>query len=474
MKTVISIDIGSTWTKGAAFVLTGSGFELKEKTSVPTTQDNLVVGFHETLARLLHQDRQTPLEQLKGLSEIFFSSSAKGGLRLAAIGLVPDLTLQLARLAAMSAGGKVVKSFAFALTAGDVSELEKLNPDIVLFSGGTDGGNSKYVLENAKKLQSSRLSCPVVYAGNRAVAEDVLNIMKSREVLVTENLMPEVGQVNIEPVREKIREIFLKRIVAGRGLAEIVDLFGSQPKPTPLAVFELISVIPEFYEEWSDLAVIDIGGATTDFYSNTESYLETDTVVLKGIREPKVKRTVEGDLGLRVSARSLFETGQTYLEDRLREEGFELKEMEEFVNRISSRLDYLPESQTEKILDQILAEACVYYAALRHSGGWREVYTPQGRVYVQTGKDLRRVKAIIGSGGFLSAEKSTAVMAIPLRKLRTYGEEKKLLPDRPSFYRDRHYLFSVLGNLVEKYPREAASLAVASVENLSQKGESHD
>ncbi|MFA4925184.1 MAG: methylaspartate mutase accessory protein GlmL [Candidatus Aminicenantales bacterium] len=474
MKTVISIDIGSTWTKGAVFALTGSGFALKEKTSVPTTQDNLVVGFHETLARLLHQDPLTPLEQLKGLSEIFFSSSAKGGLKIAAIGLVPDLTLQLARLAAMSAGGKVVKSFSFALTGGDVSELEKLNPDIVLFSGGTDGGNSKYILENAKKLQSSRLSCPVVYAGNRAVAEDVLNIMKSREVVVTENLMPEVGQVNIEPVREKIREIFLKRIVAGRGLAEIVDLFGSQPKPTPLAVFELISVIPEFYQDWSDLAVIDIGGATTDFYSNTESYLETDTVVLKGIREPKVKRTVEGDLGLRVSARSLFETGQTYLEDRLREEGFELKEMEEFVDRISSRLDYLAESQTEKILDQILAEACVYYAVLRHSGGWREVYTPQGRVYVQTGKDLRRVKAIIGSGGFLSGEKSTAVMAIPLKKLRNYGEEKKLLPDCPSFYRDRHYLFSVLGNLVEKYPQEAASLAVASVENLSQKGENHD
>jgi len=266
MKTVISIDIGSTWTKGAVFALTGSGFALKEKTSVPTTQDNLVVGFHETLARLLHQDPLTPLEQLKGLSEIFFSSSAKGGLKIAAIGLVPDLTLQLARLAAMSAGGKVVKSFSFALTGGDVSELEKLNPDIVLFSGGTDGGNSKYILENAKKLQSSRLSCPVVYAGNRAVAEDVLNIMKSREVVVTENLMPEVGQVNIEPVREKIREIFLKRIVAGRGLAEIVDLFGSQPKPTPLAVFELISVIPEFYQDWSDLAVIDIGGATTDFY----------------------------------------------------------------------------------------------------------------------------------------------------------------------------------------------------------------
>ncbi|HRD01908.1 MAG TPA: methylaspartate mutase accessory protein GlmL [Candidatus Saccharicenans sp.] len=474
MKTVISVDIGSTWTKGAVFSLTGSGLELLDKISAPTTQSNLVVGFHEILARLLQRDRNTPLDQLKGLAEIFFSSSAKGGLSIAAIGLVPDLTLQLARLAAMSAGGKVVKSFSFSLTASDVNELEKLRPDIILFSGGTDGGNSKYVLENASKLESSRLDCPIVYAGNRAVAEDVINIMKSREVIVTENLMPEIGQVNIEPVREKIREIFLKRIVVGRGLSEIVELFGSQPKPTPLAMFELISAIPEFHPEWSDLAAIDIGGATTDFYSNTESYLETDTVVLKGIREPKIKRTVEGDLGLRVSAHSLFETSQVYIKDRLREAGFEFQEMNEFVGKISGRIDYLPELEKEKIFDRVLAEACVYYAALRHIGGWRQIYTPQGKIYVQTGKDLRRVKAIIGTGGFLSEEKTAAVMSIPLEKLKHYGEEIKLLPERPAFYHDRHYLFPLLGNLIEKYPQEATSLAVASVENLSQRGDEND
>lgn len=474
MKTLVSIDIGSTWTKGATFSLTASGLELLERVSVPTTQNNLVVGFHETLARLLHQDSHTSLEELKDRAEVFFSSSAKGGLRIAAIGLVPDLTLQLAKLAAMSAGGKVIKSFSFSLTSSDVKELEQLSPDIILFSGGTDGGNSKYVLENARKLESSRLSCPIVYAGNRAVAEEAINIMKSREVIVTENLMPEIGQVNIEPAREKIREIFLKRIVVGRGLAEIVELFGAQPKPTPLAVFELISAIPEFYPEWSDLAAIDIGGATTDFYSNTESYLETDTVVLKGIREPKVKRTVEGDLGMRVSARSLFETGQDYLQDRLREEGLEFKDMEEFVGRISDKIDYLPVGDKEKIFDRLLAEACVYYAALRHIGGWKEVYTPQGKVYMQTGKDLRRVKAIIGSGGFLSEERTAAVMAIPLKKLRNYGEEIKLLPEKPDFYRDRYYLFSLLGNLIEKYPREASTLAVASVEKLNQKGEQND
>jgi len=82
---------------------------------------------------------------------------------------------------------------------------------------------------------------------------------------------------------------------------------------------------------------------------------------------------------------------------------------------------------------------------------------------------LRRVKTIIGSGGFLSEERTAAVMAIPLKKLRNYGEEIKLLPEKPDFYRDRYYLFSLLGNLIEKYPRESSTLAVTSVEKLNQK-----
>ncbi|MGB4705093.1 MAG: methylaspartate mutase accessory protein GlmL [Candidatus Saccharicenans sp.] len=466
MKKIVSIDIGSTWTKGGLFCLTDSGLKLEKRVSVPTTQNNLVNGFREALTRLLDRDLNTSLEELKDRAEIFFSSSAKGGLRIAAIGLVPDLTLQLARLAAMSAGGKVIGSFAFSLTGSDLRKLEQLQPDILLFSGGTDGGNSSYILENARKLAASSVACPVIYAGNRAVADEVAEIMSSKEVLVTENLMPEIGQVNIDPAREKIREIFLQRIVSGRGLSEIVEIFGCQPKPTPLAVFELIAAIPTHQPEWSDLAAIDIGGATTDFYSNTESYLETDTVVLKGIKEPKVKRTVEGDLGMRVSAESLLDTAWPYLEERLNELKLDPDSLRNYVAKISRELDYLPRTEIETLCDRLLAESCVYYAGLRHIGGWKETYTPQGRVYIQTGKDLRRVRAIIGSGGFLSAAPSAEVMHIPLEKLRHYGQERKLLPEKPAFFADRQYLFSLLGNLVEKYPREVTSLAVKSVEIL--------
>jgi len=96
----------------------------------------------------------------------------------------------------------------------------------------------------------------------------------------------------------------------------------------------------------------------------------------------KGQRTVEGDLGLRVSARSLFETGEDYLRDRLREEGLEFKHMEEFVSRISDKIDYLPVGEKEHIFDRLLAEACVYYAALKaHWRLERNLYAPGQGLY---------------------------------------------------------------------------------------------
>ncbi len=519
-----SIDIGSTWTKAALFALDGPRSSVLALCAVPTTQDDLARGFRTVLAEVLDLAAAGPVD-LSGVAHdvrVFFSSSAKGGLAIAAIGLVPDLTLQLARLAAMSAGGKVVRSYSFSLTAEDVAELEAARPDMILFSGGTDGGNTAYIYENAARLAASKIEAPIIFAGNRAAAGRVAEILKGKDLTVTANLMPEIGRMNLEPAREKIRDLFLERIVAGRGLAGIVRDFGCQPKPTPLAVYELVEALPRVRPEWDDLAVIDMGGATTDFYSNTESYLETDTVVLKGLREPKVKRTVEGDLGLRVSARTLFDSGREFILEELAREDLTESDMVEFVAKVSADTEYLPgalspadrvyarsgspeprrssltgraiddevassperspaprndmrddderevarEVEREIALDRILARACVFYAASRHIGGWREAYTPQGKVFVQTGKDLRRVEAVVGSGGYLSRLSSDAVLRRPLARLVGWGEERKLVPEAPIFYADADYLFPLAGNLAADFPEEAAALAVSSLKRL--------
>lgn len=79
-----------------------------------------------------------------------YSSSAKGGLAVAAMGLVPSITLETAKVTAHSAGAKIAQYYAYKLNRRDIQALEETQPDILLFTGGTDGGEESYGLNNAR------------------------------------------------------------------------------------------------------------------------------------------------------------------------------------------------------------------------------------------------------------------------------------------------------------------------------------
>nr|HRU05078.1 glutamate mutase L [Candidatus Brocadiia bacterium] len=146
MADYLLADIGSTFTK--LCLVDACAVEIRGQAMAPTTiQTDVNTGFDEALARL-------PLPPAN-VEATLVCSSAAGGLRIAAVGLVPQLTLEAARMAALGAGGKVVRAFAYDLSPGDVSDLLELKPDIVLLSGGTDGGNTRYIIANARRLQQS-------------------------------------------------------------------------------------------------------------------------------------------------------------------------------------------------------------------------------------------------------------------------------------------------------------------------------
>ncbi len=71
------------------------------------------------------------------------------------IGLIPELSAEAARRAALGAGAKVIKVYSFRLSNKEMKELESSNPDILLLAGGTDGGNREVILDNARMLSRS-------------------------------------------------------------------------------------------------------------------------------------------------------------------------------------------------------------------------------------------------------------------------------------------------------------------------------
>ncbi len=459
MVKIASIDIGSTWTKGAIFDFNGSVLEFKARAVHKTTVENLSEGFFNVLSSLAPSYNNSLKDN--GL-ELFYSSSAKGGLAVAVIGIVPDITLATAKVAAFSAGAKISSYFSYHMTDADVFALEQSMPDIVLFTGGTDGGNKEYVLSNAEQLSRSSLNCSIIYAGNRDLVDDVQSILSNKDLVIVENLLPEIDVQNFQPARDAMRDIFLSKIVQGKGLQEIVDAVSQEPWPTPFAMHELSQYICQFVPDWKEFMLLDLGGATTDVYSSHLEKIAPGTVI-RGLLEPEVKRTVEGDLGLRISAPTVIESNKTMLCHELSQSQQSLAEIEAYTGSLKESPEHISTEKNDSIMDALIAGSCIASACARHVGRMHVVHTADGAVNVQLGRDLRKVEKMVGSGGFLANHEAFN----PNDWLKKMPEDNRgrhiLLPENVDYYQDRQYLLPLFANIAQKYPEAAATSAINSL-----------
>ncbi len=168
MSLALLIDFGSTFTKILAVDLDKE--EILAYAQSPTTVENdITIGLHRALDLLPQHIAKAAPYACKSAS-----SSAAGGLRMVTIGLIPDLSAEAAHRAALGAGAKVIKIYSFRLSQSELAELERLAPDILLLAGGTDGGNRQVIIENARLLAQSRINCPILIAGIKAAADEVM------------------------------------------------------------------------------------------------------------------------------------------------------------------------------------------------------------------------------------------------------------------------------------------------------------
>jgi uncharacterized protein (TIGR01319 family) len=450
---MLFIDIGSTYTKLAVADLDCMRFVAASCS--PTTIHDVAVGFQKAFKILTEQNVESEL-----LRERHASSSAAGGLRMIAIGLVPSLTVEAARRAALGAGAKVVGAFSFKLTKRQMEEIVGKQPDIVLLAGGTDGGDEETVLHNARMISQSALASPVVMAGNSKAADEVESILGSagKYLKVTDNVMPEMNKLCIEPVREVIREIFIERIIVAKGLDKINDYIDGIALPTPLAVLEAVKTLNE--ASGQDVLVIDIGGATTDVHSAAYGLPADAKTVLKGLPEPFAKRTVEGDLGVRHNISSIVEgTGKDRFMGLMAGAGYPDTEPRicETLELWAKRTESIANDGFEMCLDSQLAFCATQIAVARHAGVLEQMWTPDGRILVQYGKDLTGVKTLIGTGGpLINSRHPGKILSGAL-----FEDDNPFLlkPRRPRQYIDKKYALFAVGLLRTVDPAAARRLA---------------
>ena len=443
---VLLIDFGSTYTKVTAV-------DLKERAitgtaaAYTTVEEDVNIGLHNALKDL--QGSLPPGFAFPSASR-FACSSAAGGLRMIVCGLVPALTAEAARLASLGAGAKVIKVYSYELTDGDVADIERLKPDILLLTGGTDGGNKTNILHNAAMLAGCGGSFPVLIAGNRSCAKECGSILASRETYLCDNVMPRMNELNIGPAQQKIRELFLSNIIHAKGLSKAKELISGILMPTPaalMAAMELLAKGTANERGIGDLMAVDLGWATTDVYSMADGLPGNRETVVKGLPEPYAKRTVEGDIGMRYGAAGILAAAGAGKLAAL--SGLAAEEIPGLIDYITGNTAVLPEDTGSDprlgSLDFALAAAALETAIIRHAGSLEQVYTPMGLTNVQTGKDLRQISRMVVTGGAIIHSARCGEMIS--QALNGGDNPLSLKPKKTGGLIDRKYILSAMGLL---------------------------
>ena len=447
MSRYLMIDFGSTFTK-----LTAVDTEVEDviatSSHFTTVDTDISIGYKKAFDALCKKLGEVPV-----FDKIIGCSSAAGGLKMAAVGLVEELTVEAARRVCLGAGAKVELSFSHHLTNDDVDKIIEKKIDIILLSGGTDGGNSECVLFNQKMLCERGVKIPIIFAGNKNALDQIKQMAEKYQMneYYCQNVMPKLNVLNIDDARNTIRQIFLDNIIVARGIKKIEKLIDKVLLPTPESVLRAATLLADGYLKefgFGEIVLVDIGGATTDMYSICSASAKRSDVVIKGLEEPYAKRTVEGDLGMRYSALGVL---SSLTEEEIKliniDEGVDLKKE---LNYLSEHVDNLPNNEHQIKIDEIIGRICVDKAMSRHVGKMEEAYTPMGMLYNQYGKDLSKINFVIGTGGVLVHNENPHKILSAVEYKTKNGLE--LRPRTPRYLIDKDYLLASMGLLSEIDP----------------------
>src|SRR5262245_6090331 len=171
-------------------------------------------------------------------------------------GLVLQMTGESAQRAALGAGAIVMD--VIALNDGrrpheKIRRMRQLRPDMILLSGGTDGGDVRRVTEMAEIIAAAdpraRLGAgyelPVIYAGNKDASQMVQDCLGHVTALsVVPNLRPTLERENLKPARDAIHDLFMEHVMAhAPGYKKLMTWSPVPIMPTPGAVGLIIEKV---------------------------------------------------------------------------------------------------------------------------------------------------------------------------------------------------------------------------------------
>lgn len=367
---ILATDCGSTTTKAILIEKREGEYRLIVRGEAPTTVEapyedvtkgvlNAIKEVEELAEiKILEGDNIIKRENLEsdGVDVYISTSSAGGGLQMMVAGVVDKMSAESAARAALGAGAIVMDTVATndkRLDHERIKRIRTLRPDMMLLSGGTDGGTKTHVVQLAEIIEAAdpkprfgaTYQLPVIYAGNKDAQTEVAARLENKTALyIVDNLRPTLERENLQPARDKIHDLFMEHVMAqAPGYKKLMEMTDVPIMPTPGAVGLLIETIGK--KDKIEVLGVDIGGATTDVFSY---FQET------------FNRTVSANLGMSYSISNVVK--EAGLHNIMRWVPFDMDE-KELRNRIRNKM--IRPTTVPSTLDELQIEQAISREALR-------------------------------------------------------------------------------------------------------------
>ena len=376
IKVILATDCGSTTTKAILIQKIGDSYRQTHRGEAPTTVEepfadvtmgviNAVTEVGELAGRRFVDDEGKliqPATETEGCDIYISTSSAGGGLQMMVAGVIKEMTAASAKRAALGAGAIVMDTIASndkRKPHDQIQRIRELRPDMILISGGVDGGNTQQVVQIAELIAPAKprprfggkYRLPIIFAGNKAAAPMVKETFdEDVELSIVDNLRPVLEYENLGPARDAIHDVFLEHVMAhAPGYDKLMTWTDAPIMPTPGAVGNILQTIAN--TQGINAVGVDIGGATTDVFS---------------VFEKTFNRTVSANLGMSYSISNVC--AEATMPCILRWVHFDMDERE-LRNRVKNKMirpTTIPQSREALIFEQAVAREALRLAYQQH------------------------------------------------------------------------------------------------------------
>ena len=421
IKVILATDCGSTTTKAILIEHIEGEYRLTYRGEAPTTVEapfedvtrgvlNAIIELEELSQKNILDGEKiiSPSLDNNGVDVYISTSSAGGGLQMMVSGVVRNMTGESAQRAALGAGAIVMDILASndkRLYHQKVKRIRELRPDMVLLSGGVDGGTVSHVVELAEIIKTANpkprlgmnYKLPIIYAGNNKAQDNIKDTLDdSTDLIMVPNIRPTLEKENLKPSRDKIHDLFMEHVMAqAPGYNKLMEWTDHPIMPTPGAVGKMIKKISEV--ENISVVGVDIGGATTDVFS---------------VFDGEFNRTVSANLGMSYSiCNVLSEAGVSNVSRWI---PFRI-DSSNLTNRIANKMirpTTIPQTLEDLKIEQALAREALRLSFIQHKefavslkGIQQERTISDTFDQKMTGEtivDMLKLDLIVGSGGVLS------------------------------------------------------------------------